>query len=75
MHNYVAKFSPEIARNHICQQTAVISPARAATVVTHAWTKLHAQITAESPASMNDVCAWPLPEATTTTVHNLHHYE
>ena len=35
MHKYVAKFSPEIARSHICQQIAVISPARAATVVTH----------------------------------------
>ena len=38
----LAKFSPEIARYHMCMP--VISPARAATVATHAWTKLHAQI-------------------------------
>ena len=43
MHKYIAKSSPEIARNHVCQQIAAISPTRAATVATHAWTKLEAQ--------------------------------
>ena len=56
---------------------AVVSPARAATVVTHAWTKLHTQNHELSlhAVYMSAVYAWTLPEATSTIVHNLHHCE
>ena len=39
----VATSSPEIARYHVCQQIAAISPARAVTVATHARTKLYTE--------------------------------
>ena len=40
----VDQSSPEVARYHVCQQIAAISPARTATVATHAWTKLYNEI-------------------------------
>ena len=40
----VDKSSPEVARYHVCQQTAATSPAGAATVAIHVWTKLYTEI-------------------------------
>ena len=51
---------------------AVVSPARAATVATHALTKLHTQIMSKARAYMSAVYAQTLPEATSTIIRNLH---
>ena len=59
------------ARGHdkCLMHVPVVSPARAGTVATHAWTKLHTRD--ESLVYMSAIYARTLSEATSTIVHNL----
>ena len=44
MHIYTIMTVPGVEINVSCIIMPVVSPARAATVATHAWTKVHAQV-------------------------------
>ena len=62
----VAKFSCTRCR---CQQIAAISPVSMATL---AWTKFHTQIISWISGAFRFLYAWPLPEATSTTMRNFY---